>query len=62
MLNIRELRIKKGLTQDKLAKLLGYKNRSVACRIEKGQRVLKEKDLKKLSKIFNISIKNLLLF
>lgn len=52
---IAKYRIEKGLSQDELAHLLGYKSRSTIYNIESGKRDVPRKMIAKLSIILNVS-------
>jgi len=56
---IKELRVKVGMSQQRLAEILGV-SRPTISQIENGERKIFADELIKLSKIFNISIDNLL--
>lgn len=58
--NIRRARELKGLTQDELAKRMGYKSRSTIARIENGDNDVSQSKLKKLADILDVSIDFLL--
>ncbi len=58
--NIRRARELKGLTQDELAKRMGYKSRSTIARIENGDNDVSQSKLKKFAKILDVSIDFLL--
>lgn len=58
--NIRRARELKGLTQDELAKRMGYKSRSTIARIENGDNDVSQSKLKKFAEILNVSIDFLL--
>lgn len=57
MLNIRELRIKKGLTQQQLADKIGLGDRSTICKIETGKRKVSKFELNSFANFFQISKK-----
>lgn len=46
---VKELREEKGLTQDELAEMVGYKNRSSIARIERGDAFIPQPMIKKLA-------------
>ena len=52
---IAKFRKEKGLTQDELAQLLGYKSRSTVYNIEAGKRDVPRKMIAQLSIILNVS-------
>lgn len=58
--NIRKAREAKGLTQDELAKRMGYKSRSTIARIENGDNDVSQSKLKKFAEILDVSIDYLL--
>ena len=58
--NIKRARELKGLTQDELAKRMGYKSRSTIARIENGDNDVSQSKLKKLADILDVSIDFLL--
>lgn len=58
--NIRRARELKGLTQDELAKRMGYKSRSTIARIENGDNDVSQSKLKKFAEILDVSIDYLL--
>lgn len=57
-IKIKEMRIKRGLTQKQLAELLGVKQQNVSD-WERGERSPSVKNLKKLSEILNCQIDDL---
>ena len=57
---IKRLRTEKGLTQDELAKLLGYSSRSTINKIESNINTISYDKLKKLVEIFNIDMNELI--
>ena len=58
--NIKRARELKGLTQDELAKRMGYKSRSTISRIENGDNDVSQSKLKKFADILDVSIDFLL--
>lgn len=58
--NIRKAREEKQMTQDELAKRMGYKSRSTIARIENGDNDVSQSKLKKFSEILDVSISFLL--
>lgn len=58
--NIRKAREEKQMTQDELAKRMGYKSRSTIARIESGDNDVSQSKLKKFSEILDVSISFLL--
>lgn len=52
--NIRKLRIERGLSQDELAILVGYKNRSSIARIERGDVNLPQNVILKFAEVFDV--------
>ena len=58
--NIKRARELKGLTQDELAKKMGYKSRSTIARIENGDNDVSQSKLKKFAEILDVSIDFLL--
>jgi len=58
-MRIKELRAKKGISQQRLAELLGV-SRPAISQIETGERKISAEELDSLAKIFNISIDSLL--
>ena len=48
---IRDLRIKRGMTQDDLAKAMGYKDRSMITKIESGKVDISKKKIEKFAEI-----------
>lgn len=58
--NIRKAREEKQMTQDELAKRMGYKSRSTIARIENGDNDVSQSKLKKFSEILDVSIRFLL--
>lgn len=58
--NIKRARELKGLTQDELAKRMGYKSRSTIARIENGDNDVSQSKLKKFADILDVSIDFLL--
>ena len=57
---IKRLRTERGLTQDELAKLLGYSSRSTINKIESNINTISYDKLKKLVEIFNIDMNELI--
>ena len=57
---IAKFRQEKGLSQDELAHLLGYKSRTTIYKIEKGQREVPRKMIAQLSVVLNVSPLDLL--
>jgi transcriptional regulator with XRE-family HTH domain len=55
----RKLREEKGITQEELAKALGYKNNSYISRIERGDFLPARDKLKKMAKILKVPFKEL---
>ena len=53
--NIKRLREEMGITQDELAMLAGYKNRSSITKIEKGLATVPQKSILKFAEIFNVT-------
>ena len=53
---LKQLRIEKGMTQDELAKALGYSDRSVISRIEKNDIHLTQDKIKQYADFFNMSV------
>lgn len=53
--NIRRLRIKQGLTQEELAKRLGYADKSMIAKIEKGVVDLPHSKVSEFAKVFGVS-------
>lgn len=58
--NIKRARELKGLTQDELAKRMGYKSRSTIARIENGDNDVSQSKLKKFADILDVNIDFLL--
>ena len=56
---IKKLRLEKGMTQDELAKLLGYSSRSTINKIESDINTISYEKIKKLVEIFNIDASEL---
>jgi len=56
---IKRLRLEKGMTQDELAKLLGYSSRSTINKIESDINTISYEKIKKLVEIFNIDASEL---
>ena len=56
---IKKLRLKKGITQEELAKILGYSSRSAINKIESNINMISYDKLLKLSKLFNLDINEL---
>lgn len=56
---LRKLREAKGVTQQELAMKLGYVTNSYVSDVEKGQFIPSEANLKKIAKVFNISLSRL---
>lgn len=57
---IRQLRLSRGMTQQKLADIVGAKNYTKITKWESGDNLPQGKDLIKLSKLFNVSVDYLL--
>lgn len=55
----RKLREEKGVTQEELAKKLGYKNNSYIARIERGDFLPSKENLKKMSRVLKIPFREL---
>lgn len=53
--NLKRLREKNNLSQDDLARMMGFKDRSAITRIEKGNNSVSYENIIKFSKIFNES-------
>lgn len=58
--NIRKYRKQMGLTQEELAKRIGYTDRSSIAKIEKGSVDLPQSKITQIAKVFGISSKNLM--
>jgi transcriptional regulator with XRE-family HTH domain len=56
---LRKLREEKGVTQEELAKKLGYKNNSYISRVERGDFLPSKENLKKIAKILKIPFREL---
>lgn len=56
---LRKLRKERGITQEKLAKALGYKNNSYIARIERGDFLPAKDKLKKIAKVLKVPFKEL---
>jgi len=54
---LRQLRIKKGLTQQKLAEKLGYKTNSYISDVESGRFIPSKEKLKKIARALGVSFK-----
>lgn len=61
LLKIKEMRISKGLTQQDMADLLGYKSKSGYCQLEKGEVKLTLEKMKLISEILDVDPQALLL-
>lgn len=57
---IRDLRVKRGLSQEELARALGYTDRSSVAKIEAGKVDLSQSRLEKLAQIFCVTVSHLL--
>ena len=57
---IRQLRLSRGMTQRQLADALGIKSYTTITKWEKGENVPQGRDLIKLSKLFNVSVDDIL--
>jgi transcriptional regulator with XRE-family HTH domain len=55
----RKLREERGVTQEQIAKALGYKNNSYIARIERGDFLPSRENLRKIAKILKVSFKEL---
>jgi transcriptional regulator with XRE-family HTH domain len=55
----RKLREERGITQEQIAKALGYKNNSYIARIERGDFLPSRENLRKIAKILKVSFKEL---
>ena len=53
--NIKKLREEMGITQDELATLAGYKNRSSIAKIEKGYTTVPQKSILRFAEIFKVT-------
>jgi transcriptional regulator with XRE-family HTH domain len=56
---LRKLREEKGVTQEELAKKLGYKNNSYISRVERGDFLPSKENLKKIAKTLKIPFRDL---
>lgn len=56
---LKELRKAKGLTQEQMAKLLGYKDKSGYCQLENGNIKMTLEKAIKISKILGVDIKEI---
>jgi len=56
---LRKLRKERGITQERLAKALGYKNNSYIARIERGDFLPAKDKLKKIAKVLKVPFKEL---
>lgn len=52
---INKIRTERGMTQDELARAVGYKSRSTIAKIESGERDVPQSMVVKLSKVLNVS-------
>lgn len=57
---IKALRIESGMSQEDLAKLVGYKSRSMICRIEGGEVNISERKVKAFANVFGTTVEYLL--
>ena len=55
----RKLREERGITQEQIAKALGYKNNSYIARIERGDFLPAKNKLKKIAKVLKVPFKEL---
>jgi transcriptional regulator with XRE-family HTH domain len=55
----RKLREERGITQEQIAKALGYKNNSYIARIERGDFLPSRENLRKIAKVLKVSFKEL---
>jgi transcriptional regulator with XRE-family HTH domain len=55
----RKLREARGMTQEQIAKALGYKNNSYIARIERGDFLPSRENLRKIAKVLKVSFKEL---
>ena len=51
---LREIREEKGVTQEQIAKALGYKNNSYIARVERGDFLPSKENLKKIAKVLRV--------
>ncbi|MEM3573300.1 MAG: helix-turn-helix domain-containing protein [Nitrososphaeria archaeon] len=56
---LRKIREEKGVTQEELAKALGYKNNSYIARVERGDFLPSKENLKKIVSVLKISFREL---
>ncbi len=56
---LKQARIDKGITQEQMAKLLGYKSKSHYCMIENGQRGISVEIALRICEILNKSVEEL---
>ncbi|MEO0242799.1 MAG: helix-turn-helix transcriptional regulator [candidate division WOR-3 bacterium] len=56
---LRKIREEKGVTQEELAKALGYKNNSYIARVERGDFLPSKENLKKIASILRVPFKEL---
>ncbi len=56
---LRKLREERGITQEEIAKKLGYKNNSYIARVERGDFLPSKENLKKIAEILKIPFKEL---
>ena len=57
-----QLRIKKGLTQQQVSNLLGFKNRASVCHFESGKRKPSLTTLKKYAEVFGVGLGEIINF
>jgi transcriptional regulator with XRE-family HTH domain len=55
----RKLREERGITQEQIAKALGYKNNSYIARIERGDFLPSRENLRKIAKVLKVPFKEL---
>lgn len=59
-MRVKFLRVRKGWTQDQLAKKLGYTSRAMVSKIEKGERGIKASMVPLIADVFDVSVPYLL--
>ena len=55
-MRVKFLRVRKGWTQDQLAKKLGYTSRAMVSKIEKGERGIKASMVPLIADVFDVSV------
>ena len=57
---IKEIRIERGLTQEQLAKKMGYSSRQAICKVERGKENITINRIEKFAEALNVSLSYIL--